>query len=481
MANYEKISSKALEKAVSLGASYADCRIVVTREESLSYSDGAPESVSSFSDAGFGIRVVTDGSWGFYGSSTITEKEAERCARLAVEIAKASAIVNKTILKLSPVQQYKIEYTSSFKIDPFDISISEKLSFLSHLDEMMSQNSQINFRNSHIDFRKLESLFFSTEGSRISQKIIHSGVGIELGVRKSMRERASRSFPQNGGQYESKGYELLSEFDFANMIPGLAEEAISMLSAAECPSSTTNVVLDGSVVGLVIHELIGHPLELDRVFGSERNFSGDSFATTDKLDNFRYGSTIVNVSNDPTHQYGLGSFGFDDEGVKSFKSDLIKNGILTGYLSSRETSAKINAVSSGCMRADGWGNIPLVRMTNTNLNWGDKSFNELLEMAGDGLFLSTITSWSPSDDRSSFEFGCEIAYEIEGGKLGQIYKNPTFSGKTVEFWNSVAAIGDESLWKIWGTPNCGKGQPGQNARTGQGASPILVSNLKVGS
>jgi TldD protein len=133
------------------------------------------------------------------------------------------------------------------------------------------------------------------------------------------------------------------------------------------------------------------------------------------------------------------------------------------------------------MRADGWGNIPLVRMTNINLQPGDKSSDEMISMAGDGIYMSTISSWSPSDDRSSFEFGCEIAREIKGGKLGRVYKNPTFSGRSVEFWNSVKAIGDASSWKVWGTPNCGKGQPGQNARTGQGASPILVANVKVGS
>jgi TldD protein len=133
------------------------------------------------------------------------------------------------------------------------------------------------------------------------------------------------------------------------------------------------------------------------------------------------------------------------------------------------------------MRADGWGNIPIVRMNNTNLMPGDKSLNDLVSMINDGIYMSAISSWSPSDDRSSFEFGCEIAWEIKGGKLGQAFKNPVFSGRTMEFWNSVAAIGNESSWTIWGTPNCGKGQPGQNARTGQGAAPILVTNVKVGA
>jgi len=170
----------------------------------------------------------------------------------------------------------------------------------------------------------------------------------------------------------------------------------------------------------------------------------------------------------------------DDEGVKAYKSDLIKNGLLVGYLSSRESAKRIGLDSSGAMRADGWGNIPIIRMTNTNIVPGSSSLDELFAAAGDGIYISTISSWSPSDDRSSFEFGCEIAWEIKGGKLGQVYKNPTFSGRTVDFWNSVAAIGNESTYKVWGTPNCGKGQPGQNARTGQGGAALLVLNVKVG-
>ena len=481
MADIEKIVAAAVEKSESLGSSYTDCRYIEIDDESLSFSDGSPESVNRSIDKGFGIRVIADGAWGFFGSSILSESEALRAARKAVEIAKASARLNDAPVELAPVSSYTGSYVSNFKTDPFTISLPEKIDYLENLDRLMAKNDQINSRSSHLDFRKITSYFMSTIGTRIHQTIIQAGAGIELGIMKSRRERASRSYPQNGGQYECKGYELLAEIDFENNIPKLTDEVIALLGAPDCPSTTTSLILEGSVVGLVIHELIGHPLELDRVFGSERNFSGTSFATTDKLGNLRYGSSLINVVSDPTHAYGLGSFGYDDEGAKSHRVNLIKDGTLMGYLSSRETAARIGRQSSGAMRADGWGNIPLVRMTNINLEAGDKSFDDLLSMVDNGIYMSTISSWSPSDDRSSFEFGSEIAREIKGGKLGQILKNPTFSGRTVDFWNSVEAIGDESLWKVWGTPNCGKGQPGQNARTGQGASPILVSNVKVGA
>jgi TldD protein len=481
MADIEKLARTAVEKSVSLGAEYADCRYVEIENETLSFSKGSPESVNRSFDNGFGVRVMVNGAWGFFGSSVLNEDESARAAAKAVEIAAASAGVNKEPITLSPTVSHTEDFVSNFEIDPFSVKLSEKIGFLEHLDVLMTGDERINTRNSHLDFRKTSSHLVTAEGTSVHQKIIHSGVGIEIGVSKSRHERATRSFPQNGGQYESKGYELLSQIDFESAIPVLADEVFALLEAPECPTVETSLVLEGSVVGLVIHELIGHPLELDRVFGSERNFSGTSFATVDQLGRLQYGSPIINVVSDPTHAYGLGSFCFDDEGIKARPVELIKDGVLAGYLSSRETAALIEKKSSGAMRADGWGNIPLVRMTNINLQPGDKSSDEMISMAGDGIYMSTISSWSPSDDRSSFEFGCEIAREIKGGKLGRVYKNPTFSGRSVEFWNSVKAIGDASSWKVWGTPNCGKGQPGQNARTGQGASPILVANVKVGS
>ncbi len=480
MAQIEKLAIDAVERARSLGASYADSRYIEIEDESLSFSDGSPESVNRSVDRGMGIRVLVEGAWGFFGTSVVTEKEISRAVKVAVEIGRASARLNDRPVELADTESFKDDYISNFKIDPFEIALKEKLEYLSELDGMMAAREELNTRNSHIDFRKMVSFFASSEGTRVNQKIIQSGVGLELGISRSHRERATRSFPKNGGQYECKGYELLSEYDFKSQIPRLTEEVQAMLAAEDCPSKTIDVVFEGSVVSLLIHELIGHPLELDRVFGSERNFSGTSFATVDKLGKLQYGSPIINVFSEPTHPHGLASYGYDDEGVKAHKADLIRNGILAGYLSSRETAAMISARSTGAMRADSWGNMPIIRITNVNLAPGDITFDDMISSVDDGIYMSTISSWSPSDDRSSFEFGCEIAWEIKGGKLGQVFKNPTFSGKTIDFWNSVKAVADESSWKVWGTPNCGKGQPGQNARTAQGASPILVSDVKVG-
>jgi TldD protein len=480
MTDIRKLALEAIEKARHLGATYADFRFVETKSQSLGYADGAPDKVEESLDRGFGVRVIVDGAWGYCSSADLTEKEIIRITQKAVEIAGASSLLNKTAVELASNPKYSDTFISVFKKDPFTVLLAEKLSYLAHLDELQAKNTNIKSRDSFLDFRKTIKDYFNSDGSAIHQEIIQSGAGVSVTAAGTGRIRAIRSYPANEGIYECKGFELLDEIDFAANIPIISEQAVALLQAPPCPAKTCDLVLDGSHVGLVIHETIGHPLELDRVFGSERNFSGASFATTDNLGKLRYASNIVNVVADPTAAFGLGGFGYDDEGVKARKTELIKDGILVGYISSRETARKIGRESSGSILADGWGNIPIVRMTNTNLMPGNQTLDELISGIDDGLYLQTTSSWSIDDMRQNFQFGCEIGWLIEGGKLTSMVKDPSYGGNTVAFWNSCDGIGDGSGWRIWGTPNCGKGQPGQNARTGQGASSARFRQAKVG-
>jgi TldD protein len=246
------------------------------------------------------------------------------------------------------------------------------------------------------------------------------------------------------------------------------------------------VVLDSSQLGLQIHESVGHPIELDRVLGMEANFAGTSFLTLEKLRKLRYGSSLVNVVADatPEHGPGLGTFAYDDEGVAAQRTPIITNGEFTGYISSRETAHSIGeSRSNGTMRAEGWNRLPLIRMTNISLLPGEKrmSFNDLISTSDDGIYMQTNRSWSIDDKRYNFQFGCEIAWEIKGGKLGRMIKNPSYSGITTEFWNSMDAVCSRDEWTLWGTPNCGKGQPQQVMGTGHGAAPARFRNVKVGS
>jgi len=475
----EKTAMDGLAAATSHKASYCDIRYEIIRDENLSYSDGSPDPIKNSVSAGWAVRLLKDGAWGFASSDdplvTIDSLVSEAAA-----IAQASSRVMKAPVDFPPMKAEVGEYISPCAIDPFSLSLSEKTDYLEQLDAAMGQYEACNSRSCFANFRKLDKWFFSSEGSKLHQLIIQSGAGMSMGQVKSRRERAERTYPRSSGQYGTIGFELLDQLDMAAQIPRLVEETTMLLTAAPCPEKTTTLVLAPDIVSLVIHESIGHALELDRVFGSERNFSGTSFATIDQLDSLRYASDIVTVTNDPTAEYALGTFGWDDEGVRSHESNLIKNGILRNYLSSRETAARIGKSSTGTMRAEGWQNLPLIRMTNTCLLPGDKTFEQLIGDVDEGIYMATPTSWSIDDVRKNFQFGCEIGWEIKGGKLAGVIKDPTFSGCTTQFWNNCDAIGDASQFKIWGTPNCGKGQPGQNARTGEGASAARFTQIDIG-
>jgi TldD protein len=229
-----------------------------------------------------------------------------------------------------------------------------------------------------------------------------------------------------------------------------------------------------------VHDSIGHPIELDRVFGTEAAYAGTSFLTTEKLGNFKYGSEHVNVVADATEPGGLGTFGFDDEGVPAQRTEIVRNGLFLGYLTSRETAAALGQRSNGAMRASGWNRIPLIRMTNVSLEPGDWTLDDMIADTDDGIYMETNRSWSIDDKRLNFQFGTEIGREIKNGKLGDLVKNATYTGITPQFWGSCDAVGNRDTWVVWGTPNCGKGQPQQTMGTGHGASPARFRNVKVG-
>jgi TldD protein len=321
----------------------------------------------------------------------------------------------------------------------------------------------------------------------IDQTRTSSGAGFSAWCYKD-GEIQKRSYPNSfGGQYQLRGYELVEQLDLLRHAPRLAEEAVALHSAAQCPEGEFDLILDSSQLGLQIHESIGHPIELDRVLGTEANYAGMSFLTLDQLRHLRYGSEIVNVVCDARLQHGpgLGTFAFDDEGVPAQQTDIISAGRFTGYMTSRETAAAVGETrSNGCMRADGWARLPLIRMTNVSLKPGAQSLEEVFDAGSSGrpsIYMETNRSWSIDDKRYNFQFGCEIAWEMRNGKRGRMLKNPSYSGISTEFWNACEAIAGPEHWTLWGVPNCGKGQPEQVMGTGHGASPARFRKIKIGS
>jgi TldD protein len=347
----------------------------------------------------------------------------------------------------------------------------------------MRANKAVTLTETLFHTTRTRQLFVSSEGSVIDQTRTMTGVGCACHVFKD-GDLQKRSYPNSfGGQYQLKGWELVEELDMLRHAPRLAEEAEMLHAADVCPTGSFPLILDSSQLGLQLHESIGHPIELDRVLGSEANYAGMSFLTLYQLCALRYGSPIVHVVSDATeaHGPGLGTFAFDDEGVAAQRTDIIREGLFTGYLTSRETAGAVgDARSNGCLRAAGWDRLPLIRMTNTSLEPGTSSLDEVFDVPH-GIYMETNKSWSIDDKRYNFQFGCEVAWEIRHGRKVRMLKNPVYSGISTQFWNACEAIANREHWTLWGVPNCGKGQPEQVMGTGHGASPSRFGGISVGS
>jgi TldD protein len=239
-------------------------------------------------------------------------------------------------------------------------------------------------------------------------------------------------------------------------------------------------VIDAEQMELQVHESVGHPIELDRVYGSEASYAGTSFLKAGDLGSLRYGSDKMNITADSTTPGGLGTFGFDDEGVPARREPIVVEGVLRNFLTSRETAETLGAGEGGSMRADGWNRMPLIRMTNLHLEPGEGSFDDLLADVDDGIYLETNKSWSIDDKRLNFQFGTQIAWEIKNGKLGRMLRDATYTGITPEFWGSLDAVAGPEAWHMQGLTNCGKGQPGQGAHVSHGSSPCRFRGVQVG-
>ena len=480
----KQIALDVLDLALQPGVSYADVRVIESQERELSTKNGRAGNVASGESQGLGIRVVADGAWGFAATDDLTRAGLESAARLAVEIARASALAKKYDVALAPEDKYEAVWVSPCRIDPFSVSVEEQLGLLLAVDQELRKNAGVTLAQTSLNIHRARQVFVSSLGSVIDQTKTVTGAGFEA-VSFHDDEIQKRSYPNSfGGQHQLSGYELVHDLALLEHAPRVAEEAVALHSADKCPEGRFDLILDGSQIGLQVHESIGHPIELDRVLGSEANYAGMSFLTLDKLNHLRYGSEIVNAVCDARleHGPGLGTFAFDDEGVPAQSADIIRGGQFVGYMTSRETAAAVGqARSNGTMRATSWTRQPLIRMTNVSLMPGEQTLEEVFGGVDHAIYMETNRSWSIDDKRYNFQFGCEIAWEIRNGKRARMLKNPTYSGITTEFWNSCAAIANRDHWVLWGVPNCGKGQPEQVIGTGHGASPARFHNIAVGA
>jgi TldD protein len=474
------LAAAALNAAQVKGASYADVRVDDRVQQDIVVKNGQLAAVSDDASEGFGVRVLVDGAWGFAGSDRLDTHEVEEVVARAIRIAKASARVKSKPVELGPPVTSRGQYKTPVERDPFSVPLSEKVDLLLRADTAMGSVKGVTVREGSMEFIRHKKLFASSEGALTEQELYEAGAGIEA-TATTQDDVQNRSYPNSFGRHQgSGGFEFITALELDQHGQRIGEEAVALLSAQQCPSGIKTLILGASQVGLQIHESCGHPTELDRVFGMEAAYAGTSFMTPEKLNHLHYGSPKVTITADALTPTGLGTFGWDDEGVPAQRSYLVKEGLFVGYLTSRETASVLGQESNGTMRADGWNRIPLIRMTNVNLEPGDSSLEQMIAETKDGIYMETNRSWSIDDKRLNFQFGTQYAFEVVDGKRGRLLKNATYAGITPEFWNSCDAVGGRSEWRVWGLANCGKGQPPQVAHVAHGAAPARFQNIRVG-
>jgi TldD protein len=469
-------ASAAVEGALDAGARYADARVMHRRYEAMSARNGDVEDLTQNENAGIGVRALFGSGWGFFAVPDVSDGAARAAGHRAAEIAAASARVAGVPSELVASEPAVGSWASDCAIDPLDVPLSDKGDLLVRTTKTIREHGA-DIAEGLYQIWETTKWLVSSEGHRVDQRIRECGAGLSataIGEGETQR----RTYPAARGQYGTRGWELVDELDLDAQAVRIAEEARALLSAPPCPAGETTLILGAEQLALQIHESVGHAIELDRILGWEAAFAGTSWLDLAQLGSLRFGSELMNITIDPTIPGALGSFGFDDEGTPAAPRDAVREGRWVGVLSGRDSAAVAGLDYAGSVRADGWARLPMVRMTNVGLEPGPHTFDEIVASTDDGIFMDTNRSWSIDDRRLNFQFGCEVGYEVKDGRLGRMLRNPTYTGIGPQFWQSMDMLSSEIV--AWGTPNCGKGQPGQIGHTGHPAAPARFRNVRVG-
>ena len=475
------LADVALDVAKTNGASYSDFRLCRYQSEYLEVKERRLEESSTGISAGFCVRVLLDGTWGYASSPLATEDEVRKTTLRAIEVAKASAPLQLRKFVLEDMPVYHDRWDMPMKSDPFIVPTDEKIAHMLAINEA-ALKAGADYSTLSFAFVREEKCFASSTGSRITQMRVRSMPDMEVtAVDQKTGKFASRS---TLAAPRGSGYDYILGYDFVGEAAKAAEQAREKLKAKPVVPDDYDLVLDPTNLWLTIHESVGHPTELDRALGWEANFAGTTFCTPDKLGKLQYGSELMNVVADRSQEGGLSTVGYDDDGVRSVGTefDIIKNGVFMNYQMAIGQAQLIGQPrSNGCAYADSWDSFPIQRMPNVSLQPNPKtcSLHDLFANVKRGIYIVGNGSWSIDQQRHNFQFGGQLFYEIKNGKLGGMLRDVAYQGSTVEFWNSLAGIGDKSTYFLGGAPNCGKGQPEQTAPVSHGAVPALFRQITV--
>jgi len=474
-----EVTDAALAHAAKIGASYADIRINRYRRESIATREQQVQTVSRSTSYGFGVRVLVNGAWGFAASNLVEPAAARTAAEQAVAIAKANAILATRKITLAHADRTVTTWTSAFKKDPFEVPLETKIAFLLKLNQTALVPG-VSFVTSQILFADEQKYFASSEGSRITQRLIRTYPQFQT----TATDRASGDFQTRPVVDRAKlmGYEYVEEYPWLADAEKAGHEVVEKLRAEPVSAGRYDIVVDPSQLFLAIHESVGHSTELDRALGYEANSAGTSFLKPTDAGTLRFGSNIVNIVGDRTQPGGLATTGYDDEGVKADRWHIVRDGIFVAWQTTRELAPQIGQTKShGCLHCDSWASVPFPRMPNVSLQPAEKqvSLDDLFADIKRGLYVVGRGVSSIDQQRYNFQFGGGVIREIRDGKLGAMVKDAAYQSRTPDFWASCDGIGGPSLYQLWGTAADGKGEPGQTNHVSHGCPPARFRNITV--
>jgi TldD protein len=431
--------------------------------------------------AGFGVRVIHSGTWGFASSPIVTEDEIRRITKVATEVARASAIAKKTDVRLAPVQAYQAFWATPVEKNPDDVPREAKQDFVQKVVDAVLKNKDVQSVNASVQVSYEWKYFASSEGSYIEQETWVTQPTFSVTARKDdvVRTRNFSGIPKTGG------WEVAEQAHMLESAERIAAEAVEFAAAKPIDMGLKDLILTPSHAMLTIHEIVAHATELDRIMGYEANYAGTSFVKIADLGKLKYGSKLFNVTADKTIPGGLGTAGYDDDGVKTTKFPIVRDGILVGLMTNRETAHYINEKESrGCTYASSWRDYPFLRMANVHVEpgpAGSPTPEEIIADTKDGVLIDGRGSYSIDQQRYNGQFGGNAFWEIKNGKKTRMVTNVTYNAITTDFWGNLDAVSGKDSWEMHGTGGDAKGQPTQTNSISHGSPYLRIKKIMVGA
>ena len=444
--------------------------------EYIAVRRGVPAPLRRATNVGAMLIVESGGAQGYAATTDLSETGLRDALNEALAWAKASSGRMVPGFPASTLTSEKGSYATRERTPWASVPSTDKMALLLDLSRRLKIDDRINDWGASVARTQTESLLLTTKGGRIHQTT--SVVAPAMFATASAGSQTQRrSFGDS--KIRQGGYELLDELGFTNAPERIAREALMLLEAEECPNGRRDILIGPDQMVLQIHESIGHPLELDRILGDERNYAGTSFVTPEMFGTYRYGSNLLNISFNPSESGEATSYAFDDDGKRATKEFLIKDGVLVRPLGSATSQHRANLDGVANARACAWNRPTIDRMANLNLEPGTTKFDDLVAGVERGVYVETNFSWSIDDSRNKFQFGCEWGQLIEDGRLTKVVRNPNYRGISESFWRSLKGVGDKDSYVVGGASQCGKGEPNQAVRVGHATPACLFANVDV--